>query len=43
MYENTRGEGFGDEVKREFLLELMFYHQVITMPIILKHKSSKIN
>ena len=36
MYENTRGEGFGDEVKEEFLLELMFYHQVIMMLTILK-------
>ena len=38
MYENTRGEGFGDEVKEEFLSELMFYLQVIMMLTILKHK-----
>ena len=28
MYEKTRKEGFGDEVKRRILMARLFYHQV---------------
>ena len=43
MYENTRGEGFVTRLKEEFLLARMFYHPVIMMHIILRHKSKTID
>ena len=38
MYEKTRSEGFGDEVKRRILIAHMCYHLDIMMLIILRHK-----
>ena len=43
LYTRTRSEGFGEEVKKRILLELIVFLQDISMHIILKPKKSELS
>ena len=43
IYLKTRGEGFGEEVKRRIILGTLFYRPDIMMLIILRRKNKRIN